>query len=82
MAIVSGHEDFNARPRGGSTLPVMKACTTSMRISDLLALRQEIGDLGGKHQRAAVVALDEFHDDFSCLLRLILLEEVTCGREN
>ena len=73
----------NAQPGGSCiTIAAVKTCGTALRVSNLLALREEVRDLGRKHQRAAVVALDKLNNDFSGLLRLVLLEEVASGRED
>ena len=50
--------------------------------SHLLALGEEIGHLGGKHQRAAVVAPDKLHNHLCRLLRLVFLQEVACRWED
>lgn len=44
--------------------------------SHFLALREKVRHLWWQYKHAAVVALDKLDDDFSRLVRLVLVEEV------
>ena len=50
--------------------------------SHLLALGEEIRNLGGKHQGAAVVAPDKLHNHLCRLLGLVFVQEVACRGED